>query len=348
MKTFKLFSTLIALFAMLVFISCGDDEADPLVTVSGKVTFTNAAGANANAAGAVVALIGSPSTLKTIADETGTYTFTRVDPGTYDLTAEYFTDNKNNSGRLDGLTFAPAAPVEVVVGKANLTEDLALVSVGQTNPPSLDINLDWDGQGFVNSGSWALDQTHSPIQFEFPYRDNVADFMGGFSQMSQLTVNFDPANLGSSSIVAEIDLASINTRSAGGRDPLLTSGNAFNPNSMIQTMGCIMGTFGVTADGPLPSAIASVNRYAKFTSTSIAAFGDGYVAKGNLVFHGVTKPIELWFKTVEPWNNGAATPTLYSGFEGRFYMSKTAFEIGSSSVGENIRVIISIVATKPA
>ena len=348
MKTFKLFSAFIALFAMLVFVSCGNDEADPLVSVTGKITYINAAGSNVNAAGAVVSLMGASSTITTITNESGTYTFTRVDPGTYMLNAQYFTDNTNISGRLDGLNFAPAEPVEVKVGSSNLSQDLELVSVGQSNAPAIDIDLDWTGQAFENTGTWELDLTHSPIQFEFPYRDNVADFMGGFSQISELTVDFDPANLASSSIIAEIDLASINTRSAGGRDPLLTSGRDFNPISEIQTMGCIMGTFGITADGALPSVITGAARYAKFTSSSIAAFGDGYVAKGNLVFHGVTKPIEMWFKTVEPWNNGATVPVLYSGFEGRFYMSKTDFAIGSSSVGETIRITISIVATKPA
>jgi polyisoprenoid-binding protein YceI len=349
MKTLKLFSALIVIFAMLNMVRCSEDDVTPsLVSVSGKITFTNASGATVNAPGAVVSLMGSSATIKTITDENGNYTFTRVDIGTYMLNAAYFTDNTNLAGRLDGLNFAPAEPVEVTVGTADVSQNLTLVSVGQSNAPAIDLNFDWNGTAFEKTGNWAFDQTHSPVQFEFSYRDNVADFMGGFSQLSQLTVNFDPANLASSSIVAEIDLTSVNTRSLGGRDPQLTGGTSFNPNSIVEKMGCIAGTFGITADGTLPSTITSAARYAKFTSTSIAAFGDGYVAKGNLVFHGETKPIELWFKTVEPWNNGAATPVLYSGFEGRFYMSKTDFAISSSSVGETIRIIISVVATKPA
>jgi len=353
MKTLRLFSILMTLFFVLgLAVQCSEDNPAPvaLSTISGKVTYPDAAGAQVAAGGAVVTLFSTTPVvnMETIADADGNFAFSKLEAATYTISAYYDTDNTNNAGRLSGLRFN-IDPTDVVITNANATQDLALVSSGQTGIPAIDINLAWNGTTFANTGTWSYDQTHSPIQFEFPYRDNVAEFVGAFSQVSNLVVNFDPANLASSSIVAEIDLASVNTRSLGGRDPKLASGaNAFNPNSVVETMGCIMGTFGITADATLPSTITSTARYAKFTSTSITAYGDGYLAKGNLEFHGITKAVEMWFRAEIPWNNGAATPVLYSGFEGRFYMGKTDFDIGSSSVGEKIRIQISVVATKPA
>ncbi len=352
MKTLRPLPILLTLFFVLgLVVQCSDDPAPiDLSTISGKVTYPDANGAQIAAPGAVVTLFSTTPVvnMETIADADGNFSFENLVAATYTLAAYYDTDNSNNAGRLSGLRFTIDA-TEVAITNADATQDLALVSSGQTGIPVIDINLGWDGASFVNSGSWAYDQTHSPIAFEFPYRDNVAEFVGGFSQVSKLEVNFDPANLSTSSIVAEVDLASVNTRSLGGRDPKLVGGaNAFNPNSMVETMGCIMGTFGVSADGTLPAKISSTARYATFTSTSIVAYGDGYLAKGDLQFNGVTKPVEMWFKAVVPWNNGAPTPVLYSGFEGRFYMGKTDFNVGSSSVGANIRIQVSVVATKPA
>lgn len=352
MKTLRSFSILLTLFFVLgLVVQCSDDPAPiDLSTISGKVTYPNASAAQIAAPGAVVTLFSTTPVvnMQTTTDADGNFSFNNLEAATYTLAAYYDTDNTNNAGRLSGLRFT-IAPTEVEITNVDVAQDLALVSSGQTGIPVIDINLAWDGAAFANTGSWTYDQTHSPIQFEFPYRDNVAEFVGAFSQVSNLVVNFDPANLANSSIVAEVDLASISTRSLGGRDPKLVGGaNAYDPNSMVETMGCIMGTFGVSADGALPSKITSAARYAKFTSTSIVAYGDGYLAKGNLEFHGVSKAVEMWFKAETPWNNGAATPVLYSGFEGRFYMGKTDFNVNSSSVGEQIRVQISIVATKPA
>ncbi|HCM77540.1 MAG TPA: hypothetical protein DIS90_14245 [Cytophagales bacterium] len=354
MKHFRSFSLLLTLFFILALVvRCSDDNPAPvdLSTISGKVTYPDGSGTQIAAAGAIVTLFSTTPVLnmEVKTDENGNFNFANLEAGTYTLSAYYDTDNTNNAGRLSGLRFT-IDPTDVVITNADATMDMALVSSGQAGIPVININFDWTGSAFANTGVWAYDQTHSPIQFEFPYRDNVAEFVGAFSQVAELVVNFDPANLASSNIVAEIDLASINTRSLGGRDPKLASGaSAYNPNSVVETMGCIMGTFGISADGTLPSTITSTARYAKFTSTSIVAYGDGYLAKGNLVFNGVTKAVEMWFKAVTPWNNGGTpTATLYSGFEGRFFMGKTDFNIGSSSVGENIRIQVSIVATKPA
>ncbi|MEK6781063.1 MAG: YceI family protein [Bacteroidota bacterium] len=380
MKTIKLISAgLILFFTMIFMVQCSDDPAPapvepaPLVKISGKVTFTNEAGTAANAAGAIVYLAkGATATTNfdqtTIANANGDYEFVNLDTGSYYLNATFYTANKNVTGRLDGLNFTTEAGA-VVAAAADVTQNLTLVSVGQSGSTLevLGANYAWDPNAlaadgvtpapkFVNTGTWTYDATHSPIAFEFSYRANEADFIGAFPQLSKFNVNFDPANLSTSTIDVEVDVASINTRAPGGRDNTTTVAinPSFNPASLFTKLGCIMGTFGITADGggtPTEAAPLLItedpDRYAQFTSTSIAKFGDGYVAKGNLVFHGFTVPIDLWFKAVPAWLD-ASNNRKYSGFEGKFLMdAKNDFGITSTSVNDAIiRIQISIVLYK--
>jgi len=356
MKTLRLFSVLLTLFFVLgLAVQCSDDTADPvaLSKISGVVTYPDAAGAQIAAGGAVVTLFSTTPVvnMQTTADANGNFSFSSLVAATYTLAAYYNTDNSNNAGRLSGLRFT-IDPTDVVITNADATQDLALTSSGQTGIQAIDINMGWTGTAYANTGGWEYDLTHSPIQFEFAYRDNVAEFVGAFSQVSNLVVNFDPANLSSSSIVAEVDLASVNTRSRGGRDPetAVSYRPDFDPTTVFNALGCIIGsTFGVSADGALPSTITSPTRYAKFTSTGVSAYGDGYLAKGNLEFHGATQPVEMWFRAMTPFvipGTPPAADKTYSGFEGRFYMGKADYTISSSSVADDIRIQVSIVASK--
>lgn len=354
MKKLKLFSILLMLFFMLgIVVQCSEDDPVPLSSITGTVTYPNGAGTQVAAEGAVVTLFSTTPVvnMQTTTDANGKYTFSQLGAATYTLSAYYDTDNKNATARLDNLRFTVAA-TDVEVTSQSVTQDLALVSSGQTGIQAIDINFGWNNgtSSYVNSGTWAYDRTHSPLSFEFPYRNNVAEFGGAFSQLASINVNFDPANLSTSTITTSVDLASIDTRSSGGRDPLLDNMNmggasaaTFNPNSIFTQLGCIMGTFGITASGTLPTTITDTDRYATFTSTSIIAYGDGYLAKGNIAFNAVTKPAEIWFKAMTPYVSGTTT---YSGFEGRFYMGKADFNISSGSVADIIRMQISIVAAK--
>jgi polyisoprenoid-binding protein YceI len=283
--------------------------------------------------------------METVSDADGKFSFANLEAATYTLAAYYDTDNTNNAGRFSGLRFTND-PVEVVVTTADVAQDLALASTGQAGLLAVNIDYAWDAgtSAYVQNGTFTYDATHSPIEFEFQYRNGAAEFMGAFSQVKTIDINFDPANPSSGSIFAEVDLLSFDTRSPGGRDPISTN-NKFDPTSTISVAGCMLGPLGVTADGPLPSTYTSANRYASFTSTSISAYGDGYMAKGNLVFKGVTKAIEMWFKEtptyVEPSNN-----RTYATFEGRFFMNaKSDFDFSSTSLNDAaIRMQISIIA----
>jgi len=361
MKTVKLIPIFTLLFVLVFAIRCSDDSSStptPLFGISGKVTYPDAAGAAVAAPGAVVTLSGSsPSvSMEALADESGNYSFSNLESGTYSVSAIFDTDNKNASGRLDGLRFS-IEPVEVTLGTTAATQNLALVSPGQseTGVVALDANYAWDGAAYANTGTWTYDAAHSPVAFEFAYRGEEADFIGAFPQLHKFVVNFNPANLAASNIDVIVDLASINTRAAGGRDNSTTVNvnPSFAPNTLFTKLGCIMGTFGITAEGGTPSEATpfpitdEATRYAKFTSTSIAVYGDGYLAKGNLIFHGFTVPINLTFKAVPTWLDASNSRT-YSGFEGKFLMNaKGDFGINSSSVNDAIlNIQISVVMYK--
>lgn len=361
MKTLKFFSTLLLLFAFLLFTKCSEDETvvTPLSTLSGKVTFTNASGVAANASGAIVSLedVTASTTVSTVADNLGDFRFDNLAAGSYNLSGSYYSENKNVAGRLDGLTFATATDVTVEIVSADVSQNLTLVSVGQSGAAfeALSAAYSWTGSAYANTGAWIFDNVHSSVVFEFAYRGNEADFTGSFGQTSKFNVSVDPANLAAASIDVEIDLASINTRTPGGRDNRTTVADnpPFNPLTMFTELGCIAGTFGITADNATPSEgtpqpiTLNAKRYAKFTSTSVSKYGDGYVAKGNLVFNGVTKATELWFKMVPAWTD-PSNNRKYSGFEGKLLMkAKADFAITSSNINDAVvKIFISTVLYK--
>ena len=353
MKTLRSFSILLTLFFVLgLVVQCSDDPAPvDLSTISGTVTYPDGSGAPVAASGAIVTLFSTTpvANMQTVADADGKYSFSNLVAATYTLAAYYDTDNKNNAGRFSGLRFA-IAPTDVVITNQDVTQDLALTSEGQTNITlALDIDYAWDDgtSAYVRSGSWRFEDTRAPVQFEFRYRDATADFLGSFSQLNKFVMNFDPANLASSNITAIVDLTSFNTRSPGGRDPKISSGG-INPNTVFDAAGCMMDDLGIPLTGvTFPTTIGATGRYASFTSTSIAAYGDGYLAKGNMVWLGVTLPVELMFKAI-PQTLDTSNGRTYYGFEGGFLMKpKADFNFVSSSLNDaDVTIRVSIMAYK--
>lgn len=359
MKQLKLILGLTLLFMFVFTVRCSkkSDPAPSLVSISGTVSYTDLNGATANAAGAVVYLAKSATATttydqSTIADASGVYTFSSLSVGSYFLNSVYKTDNKNTTARLDGVTFTTASGYLVTVAAINVTQDMSLVSVGQTGTEVIQATYVWDAVQvkYVNSGAYVFDNAHTSVQFQFPYRGAEGDFKGSFMQVSKFNFTFDAANLATSSIEAQIDLSSINTGTPGGRDTQpVTSGATFQPLTTFVKgkLGCISGTFGITADDAVadPATITNdVDRYAKFTSTSIEVYGDGYLAKGNLVFHGVTLPVGLVFKYVAPFTDTSVTPNKkYVSFEGKMTIkAKTDYLIVSSSVADLVTIYITV------
>lgn len=361
MKTLRLVSLITLLFTFMAVVRCSDNKSDPapLGTLSGTAYYPNSSATDVVAPGAYITLVGTSQVLVAVADNTGKYTFPNLAAGSYVLSGSFYTEPTNTGGRMNGLNFTTAADVAVTMASANITQDLNLATAGQTgaNFDVLDINYAWTGTAFAQTGAFTYDATHSPVNFEFSYRGEQADFNGTFSQLNKVDINFDVANPATSSIDVSIDVTSFDTRSPGGRDPRTTVADnpPFNPLTQFTEYGCIINTvFGIaTDDGVAPTDGApktittDPDRYATFVSTSIAKYGDGYVAKGNLVFHGFTVPVEMWFKQVAAWTD-PSNNRRYSGFEGKFLMdAKNKWGITSSSLNAAIvRIQISLVCYK--
>ena len=361
MKTLKLIPFLTLLFILLSVGSCSDDDPAPvkIASISGVVTYPNTNGSAVAAPGAIITLTEATLNvnMSTISDEDGNYSFDNLLAGTYTLDGFYDTDNTNAAGRFRGLRFV-MTPVEVEMTGEAVTQNLALASGGQTNSTSIVAAYQWDGSAYAQPAApaWQFDNNHSLVTFEFPYRGENADFTGSFKQMHKFVVNFNPTNLAASTINAEIDLSSVDTRTPGGRDNRTTVADnpEFTPTTMFTELGCISGTFGITPDNAAPTEaepqmISDTKRWAKFTSTSISTYGDGYLAKGNLIFFGKSVPVTLMFKTTPPHviSNSNGTTTTRTGFEGRMViLPKADFGLDSGNINDApVTIIISIVGS---
>ncbi|MBN2350067.1 MAG: YceI family protein [Bacteroidales bacterium] len=304
--------------------------------------------------GAVVVLSSEPNASQivnqVVAGVDGSFSFAGVDNGTYYLSARYNTENQNNL-KSTGFNFTTASEIEVTVDGDDVTQNLELVSNVSTGDGVVDIT---DG--------WVYDDTHSTIEFEFPYDAFNAVFTGHFARAGFDVLSFDQANPTSTTIKAWVDVTSVETGApspAGGhgRDGIT---------------GCIAGSFGVDLDPAdtvsnysmdgteytnwpnenlvdydlwgtgvetttyqKQNSIIESTGVATFESTSVSVFGDGYVAVGNFSFAGETHPVNLYFHYIEGYVNNDNTK-VYSSFFGWFKFAALAdFGISSGHVGSS-------------
>ena len=110
---------------------------------------------------------------------------------------------------------------------------------------------------------YAIDPQHSQVDFGIKHM-GISTVHGRFA-IKEGVVDLDPANVTGSSVMATIDVASVDTGEAQ-RDGHLRSPDFFD-----------------TAKFPT----------ATFKSTKITKTGDGYDVIGDLALHGVTKPVTL-------------------------------------------------------
>ncbi len=110
---------------------------------------------------------------------------------------------------------------------------------------------------------YAIDPQHSQVDFGIKHM-GISTVHGRFA-IKEGTVDLDPANVAGSSVMATIDVASVDTGEAQ-RDGHLRSPDFFD-----------------TAKFPT----------ATFKSTKINKTGEGYDVVGDLALHGVTKPVTL-------------------------------------------------------
>ncbi len=118
-------------------------------------------------------------------------------------------------------------------------------------------------QAIAQHATYAIDPQHSQVDFGIKHM-GISTVHGRFA-ISGGTINLDEANVDGSSVMATINVASVDTGEAA-RDKHLNSPDFFD-----------------TAKYPT----------ATFTSTKVAKAGEGYDVMGNLTLHGVTRPVTL-------------------------------------------------------
>lgn len=166
---------------------------------------------------------------------------------------------------------------------------------------------------------YVMDPTHSTASFSIKHM-MIAKVHGGFEKLSG-KLHFDSANLGNSSVLAEIETSSINTRDSQ-RDAHLKSADFFDVEKF-----------------PLIS----------FQSTKFEKNGDDYMIKGNLSIHGVTKEVALSVEGLnselkDPWGNikiGASGSTKINRKD--FGLNwNAALEAGGILVGEDVNITLEV------
>jgi polyisoprenoid-binding protein YceI len=171
----------------------------------------------------------------------------------------------------------------------------------------------------IPAGTWTIDASHSEVGFTVRHL-MVSKVRGNFETFEgTITIAEDPL---ASSVTAEVDLSSINTRDAG-RDEHLRSSDFFD---------------------------VATHPKLTFVSTSVAPKGSDYVVVGDLTIKGVTKSVELALEfngvSADPWGGTRA------GFTASTSISRKAFGVdfeipldgGGVVVGDEIKIGLEVEA----
>ena len=171
----------------------------------------------------------------------------------------------------------------------------------------------------IPAGTWNIDPSHSEVAFSVRHL-MVSKVKGHFETFSgTITIGENPLD---SSVNAEVDLASVNTREPK-RDEHLRSSDFFETDK---------------------------NPKLTFKSTSVKENGSDFVVLGDLTIKGVTNPVELDLEFngthPDPWGGTRA------GFSAETEISRKEFGVdiempmdgGGVVVGDKIKVILEVEA----
>ncbi len=180
---------------------------------------------------------------------------------------------------------------------------LAVVSIAAT---ALDATL------------WKVDKSHSRVGFEVTHFFTPVN--GTFDNYDAV-VNFDPSNLGQSSIEVKIDVNSVNTQNEK-RDGHLRTPDFFNADQY-------------------PSI--------SFKSSEIVSTGDNsFTAKGQLTIKDVTKEIELPFTLLGVADNPFNEGTKVAGITSQLNISRTDYDVGTGNwasdavIGDEVSITLNM------
>ncbi len=174
---------------------------------------------------------------------------------------------------------------------------------------------------FAQHVPYAIDPAHSQVDFGIKHM-GISTVHGRFA-IKEGTVDLDPQNVADSSVMATIDVTSVDT-GVTQRDGHLRSPDFFD-----------------TAKYPT----------ATFKSTKIAKSGDGYDVVGDLTLHGVTKPVTLHMEAPSkeqigmdkmPHRGFTATTTLHRKDFGLTWNG--TLQSGDSMLGDDVKMEFDIEA----
>lgn len=175
-----------------------------------------------------------------------------------------------------------------------------------------------------NATTWQIDRSHSAVNFTISHFFTPVD--GSFDDY-QATVNFDPNNLGGSSIDVTIPVESVNTRNER-RDNHLKSEDFFNASEWSNI---------------------------RFVSSNIELVGNNqFVAHGELTIRDVTHSFELPFELLGVMDHPMRENTKVAGIVANAELMRTDYGVGvgdwaaTAVVGNkvNIRINLELTATE--
>ncbi|MGI8754346.1 MAG: YceI family protein [Acidimicrobiales bacterium] len=175
----------------------------------------------------------------------------------------------------------------------------------------------------IPAGTWTIDPAHSEVGFSVRHL-MVSKVRGTFDTFTgTITIAEDPTQ---SSVTAEVDMTSINTRDET-RDGHLRTADFFDVEAH-------------------PSMT--------FTSTSVAPDGSDYKVTGDLTLKGVTRPVELSLEfngtSSDPWGGTRAGLSAETEINRRDFGVDISMPLdgGGVVVGDKIKIALEIEAVLQA
>lgn len=171
---------------------------------------------------------------------------------------------------------------------------------------------------------WKIDGTHSEADFAIKHM-SISTVHGTFRGVTG-TIKFDPSDVTKSSVNATIDVSSVDTGVAA-RDTQL-KGSDFFDVAKYPTM--------------------------TFSSTGITRDGSQYDVKGNLMLHGVIRPVVLKLEEPGKQEPGMDGKSVHRGFEATTTIDRKDFGLtwngalksGDSVLGDNVKIVLDIEAVQ--
>jgi polyisoprenoid-binding protein YceI len=172
--------------------------------------------------------------------------------------------------------------------------------------------------------TWQIDPAHTNVEFSLKHL-MISTVRGRFGAVSG-TIVLDEANPAASTVTAEIDATSIDTRQEQ-RDAHLRSADFFDVEN---------------------------HPTLRFRSTSVTKSGDGFDVAGELTIRDVTRPVVLHAtdegRGGDPWGGERAAFSATTSIDRRDFglTWNQALETGGVLVSNDIRISLEVQAVKQA